>query len=494
MNIGGLDVGTTGCKLSVYNDKGEFLSSSYCEYDISRHSGEHEIDAAVIFAAVCGLIKSEAVKNKIAAIGVTTFGEAFTVLDENDNVLMPSMLYTDPRGSEECKTLIDRLGNERIISIAGVKAHTMYSIPKIMWIKNHKPEVYEKTRRILLMEDYIVYMLTGNAQIDYSLAARTMAFDIRNKCWSGEIFEAAEIDISLMSEPVPTGTKAGKIKSSIAKELGINEDTIIVNGAHDQVASAVGAGVFEVGQAIDGTGTVECITPMFNTIPDDKRLYDNGYCVVPYVFDNTYVCYAFSFTGGAALKWYRDNFARYEQEKNNGNIFAYLDGKIPKNPTEILIMPHFAGAATPYMNNASKAVIVGLTLEHTNNDIYKALMEGVTYEIMVNVEQLVNYGITPKSLYATGGGASSSAWLQIKADILNMPITALQSKEVGACGTSMLTAVAMGLFDNLRAAGERFIKSGKTFMPNSKKHQKYAVLYEAYKRIYPSTKHITEAL
>ena len=307
MIIGGLDVGTTGCKLTAYNDKGEFIYNSYKEYEISRKSGAHEFDASVIFDAVKEVIRDVAGNCELSAIGVTTFGETFTLLDENDNVLLPSMLYTDPRGEEEVMELCEKLGEKTLTHISGVKPHQMYSLPKIMWVKKNRPEIYSKIKHILLMEDYIVYMLTGNAVIDLSLAARTMALDIRKKDWSDEILEAAGVDKALLSTPVPAFNVAGEIKTEIAKELGLKDSIKIVNGAHDQVASAVGAGVFEVGNAVDGTGTVECITPVFDTIPENDALYEDGYCVVPYVFDGTYVCYAFSYTGGAAIKWFKDN-------------------------------------------------------------------------------------------------------------------------------------------------------------------------------------------
>ncbi len=498
MLIGGIDVGTTGCKLTVYNSDGDFVNNEYVEYDVSRQNGEHEIDASVIWTAVCTVIGKTCKKYPmLGAVGITTFGETFVLLDDNDNVLVPSMLYTDPRGEKETRVLNERLGEDKIIFIAGVKPHSMYSLPKLMWIKNNLPHVYDKAKRVVLMEDYIVYMLSGKAQIDYSLAARTLGFDIRNKCWSTEIFDAAGIDISLMSEPVPTGTAAGSIRPSLADELGISRDIIIVNGCHDQVAAAVGSGVFEVGDAVDGTGTVECVTPVFDSIPQNKKLYDEGYSVVPYVFDGTYVCYALSFTGGATLKWFRDNFARYEAEiaKERGtNVYAELDSVVSSEPTDLLILPHFAGAANPYMDNGSRAVMVGLTLEHTAADIYKALMEGVTYEIMLNIEHLEGAGIKLNRLVATGGGASSDVWLSIKADILDRPVTALSAKEAGACGTCMLAAVAVGACMNLNEAKERFVRTKKQFEPCIKRAKIYKKNYNAYKKMYNAVRPIVEEM
>lgn len=483
MIIGGLDVGTTGCKLTAYDEKGNFILNSYQEYEISRQSGEHEIDATIIFDAVCKVIKDTAQQCELSAIGVTTFGETFTVLDENDEVLLPSMLYTDPRGEAECKLLCEALGEQKLTQISGTRPHQMYSLPKMMWIKNNRPEIFKKIKRILLMEDYIVYRLTGTATIDYSLAARTMAFDIQNKCWSDEILEAAGISKTLLSEPVAAFHIAGEIKPEISHKLGIKSPIKIVNGAHDQVASAVGAGVFEVGDAVDGTGTVECITPVFETIPEDETLYAKGYSVVPYVFDGTYVCYAFSFTGGATLKWFRDQFAK---EKS----YPELDAMVTNEPSGILVLPHFAGAATPYMDNGSKAAMIGLTLEHTSSDIYRALMEGVTYEILMNVEQLENAGIKPQKLFATGGGAYSDVWLQIKADILNRPIVSLFAKEAGTCGTCMMVGVAIGAYQNLQEAKTVFVKEKKNFVPNPDKAKEYQKYYNAYKSIYDTIRPI----
>lgn len=477
MKLGGIDVGTTGCKLTVYNEKGDFLHKSYVEYEVSRTTGEHEIDASAIWDGVRTLIKETAAAvGNIDAIGVTTFGETFVMLDADDNVLFPSMLYTDPRGTEEAAEFDDEL----VMSIAGVKTHAMYSLPKIMWIKKHKNEIYQKTEKILLFEDYIVYMLTGNNQIDYSLAARTMGFDIRSYTWSRELFDFAGIDMSKLSHPVPSGTPAGRIRPYLEAETGL-KGTIIVNGCHDQVASATGAGVFEAGTAVDGTGTVECVTPVFDTIPTQKELYNDCYSVVPYIEKGKYVCYALSFTGGAAVKWFRDNFG-------DGMSYEELGDLIDNTPGDILVLPHFAGAANPYMDSFSKAAFVGVTLETTKADMYKAVMEGVTYEMLLNLNHLKTAGIEPKCLYATGGGASSPVWLQMKANILGVPITALDAPEVGSAGTIMLTGVAVGAFKDIHHAANVMVKEKKTYYPQEKMNKKHMEVYKRYEKLYDAVR------
>ena len=481
MKIGGIDIGTTGSKLTVYDELGNFLGREYVEYEISRNTGEHEIDGNVIFDGVKEVIKKTAAKiGNIDVIGITSFGETFVMLDKDDNILLPSMLYTDARGMEEAASFDEK----QVIEIAGVKPNSMYSLPKIMWVKKNKPEIYEKADKILLFEDFIIYMLTGNAVIDRSLAARTMGLDIKTFDWSKELFDFAGVDVGKMSKVVKSGNIAGKIKPEIAKKLGLS-DTVIVNGCHDQVASAVGAGAFSSGEAVDGMGTVECVTPVFDLIPKDKELYDNSYSVVPYVEDGKYVCYAFSFTGGAAAKWYRDNFAKDISYKE-------LDSTVNDEIGEILCLPHFAGAATPYMDNASKAAFLGVTLETKKEDFYKAILEGVAYETLINLKELEKSKIAPKKLYATGGGANSMVWLQIKSDIFGLPITPIDAPEVGALGTIMLAGVSIGAFSNLKEAKSVMVKEKDTIYPNLEKHNEYMKQFARYEKIYKAVRPIME--
>lgn len=488
MFLAGLDIGSTGCKITVYDELGNFQHKFYCDYPVSRNIGEHEVSAEHIFDGVKKVIgEAGKICCDIKAIGITSFGESCVLLDSEDKPIRDVMLYTDPRGEDECKELIEKLGKEKIENITGISPHCMYSLPKIMWIKKHHPEQYKNTKRILMMEDFITYMLTGNAMIDFSLATRSMAFDIRKLCWSSEIFNIAGIDLTLFSNPVRSGTSAGQVKSAIANELGISNNTIILPVGHDQVAAAIGAGVFDEETAVDGAGTVECITPVFNDIPESRAIHDSNYAIVPYVIPNKYVTYAFSFTGGALVSWYINNLAKFEIDKSKENgksVFEILEASMKDEPTGILVLPHFAGAATPYMDSGSKGAIVGLTIEHNVSDLYRAMMEGVVYEMMLNMECLEKANISPKKLLATGGGASSKVWMQMKADILNMPITALDSNEAGATGCAMMAGIAVGVFKNLEDAANVMINKKETYYPREEHTLKYKKHYENYRKLY----------
>lgn len=491
MKIAGLDIGTTGCKLTVFDENGKYLDKAYQDYPVSRGTGEHEVDVSAIMEGVFEVLKKmSASYPDIAGIGVTSFGETFVMTDGEGHPLHRAMLYTDPRGAEECRELEEKLGGRIIASITGLKPHEMYSLPKIMWMKKHRPEIYKKAEHIFLMEDFVIYALTGKARIDYSLAARTMGFDITFLKWSQELFDAADVDMDLLSEPVPTGSAAGTVTEKTIKRTGLSPDTKIIAVSHDQVAAAVGAGVFDSDTAVDGAGTVECITPVYDGLPDLEVMYRGNYAVVPYVIPGKYVCYAFSYTGGALIQWCVDNLAKKEKEeaKEQGiSVNEYLEER-SEGPTGLLVLPHFAGAATPYMDTGSKGAIVGLTAASTAADIYRACMEGVCYEMMVNMEYLKESGVTFTMLHATGGGAHSPVWMQMKADMLNLPVTALSTVDAGTVGSAMLTGVAVGCFKNLKDAAVHMVEKKKVYEPDAKMHEKYQKLYERYRRLYKAVR------
>lgn len=491
MKIAGLDIGTTGCKLTVFESSGAFLDKAYRDYPVKRGGSVHEVQVETILTAVMSVMREIAAKHPdIAGIGVTSFGETFVLTDEAGNPLHAALLYTDPRGSEECRELTEKLGGRNIASITGLKPHEMYSISKLMWMKKHRNEIYRQARHAFLMGDFVVFHLTGNAQIDYSLAARTMAFDITALNWSEEIFRLAGVDMGLMSRPVPTGTSAGRVLPKLAAEMGFSPELQIVSISHDQVAATVGAGVFTSDIAMDGAGTVECVVPVYDSIPELRAMYDGNYAVVPYVIPGKYVAYAFSYTGGALIQWCVDTLAKKEKElaaERGISVNELLEQGAAK-PTGMLVLPHFAGAATPYMDTGSKGAILGLTTASTVSDIYCACMEGVVYEMVLNMEWLKESGIHFKMLHATGGGAKSEAFMQMKADMLNIPITALATADAGTVGGAMLTGIAVGCYNGLEDAAGHMIEKKKVYEPNPQMHKKYKKIYQRYRQLYDAVR------
>lgn len=479
MKIGGLDIGTTGCKLTVFDENGTQLGKAYRDYTVHREVNCHEIDISAMMGSVYGVIAEMTAQfPDIAGIGVTSFGETFVMVDEEGEPLHNAMLYTDPRGAEECAELIKKLGTDHIAQITGLAPHEMYSISKMMWIKRHRPDIYAEAKRCHLIEDFVVWHLTHRAQIDYSLATRTMAFDIRSLAWSREVFDAAGIDMSLMSEPVPSGASAGTVCMAAVSQTGLSKDCVIVSVSHDQVAAAIGAGAYDGSVAVDGAGTVECLTPIYDSIPEIPVMARGFFSVVPYVVPGKYVAYAFSYTGGALIQWAMETFGKGESNESMEKAYVRDD------PTGLLVLPHFAGAATPYMDSGSKGAILGLTASATNADLYRACMEGVAYEMRLNYEALNGSGIRFTKLNATGGGARSKIWIQMKADVLNMPVTVMKTVDAGTVGSAMLTGIAVGLFKDLNDAASHMVQEAETFCPQEDMHEKYMKIYERYRKVY----------
>lgn len=498
MKIAGLDIGTTGCKCTVFDENGKEQGKAYRDYPVKRSISGHEVDPNAIMEGVYAVISEMAAKYPdIAGIGVTSFGETFVMLDKDGESLAPAMLYTDPRGAVECAEIVKAFGVRRITEITGVVPHEMYGLSKMMWQKKNNPQLFEKCERICQMEDFVVFKLTGNAQIDYSLATRSMAFDIHTLSWNDEILEFAGIDKKLLSNPVPSGTDAGCITKEISEKTGLSVNTHVVSISQDQVSAAVGAGAFDGEIGVDGAGTVQCLTPIFEKLPSPENMIDGKYVTVPYVMPGKYVTYAFSYTGGALMQWCTDTLAKKEKElaKELGmSVNEYLESEYEKvcdaekidaeGPSGMLVLPHFAGAATPYMDTGSKGTIIGLTTATTVSEIYRACMEGITYEMYLNYKNVTKAGAAPKKLHATGGGAHSAVWMQMKADVIGIPIVSLATVDAGTVGSAMLTGIAIGVFKDLDDAAKHMVQHVHTYEPRAEYHEKYMKVFEKYEKLY----------
>ena len=492
MTIAGLDIGTTGCKCTVFDETGKELGKAYRDYPVTRGLSGHEIDVRALRAGVYEVIREmSAAHPDIAGIGVTSFGETFVMTDLSGEPLLPSMLYTDPRGAEECQALIKALGELHIAEITGLRPHEMYGISKMMYRKKHDPEIFSRAAYLFQMEDYIVFLLSGKRVIDYSLATRTMAFDIHRLEYSDEILNAAGIPKDMLSSPVPSGSAAGTVRAETTEITGLSTDCLVVAVSQDQVAAAVGAGAFSSKTGVDGAGTVECLTPVYDEIPDIQPMYDGYFAVVPYVLPGKYVAYAFSYTGGALIQWCVNTLAKKEKEEAKAlgiSVNELLERRYREKrgdePSGLLVLPHFAGAATPYMDTGSRGAVVGLTADTEVCEIYRASMEGVAYEMLINYRAVKKSGVHFEKLNATGGGARSKVWMQMKSDILNTPITALQTVDAGTVGSAMLTGMAVGIFKDLDDAASQMVEETTTYTPDPAAHEKYMQIFERYEKLY----------
>lgn len=489
MNYLSFDVGTTCCKCQLFSEKGEILEYLSSEYDFLREGKDCYVDINAVWSHLKDMIKKVAINHNISSICISSFGESFVLLDGNDKVLFYPMLYTDPRGEEEANAVLAGFGAEFLFKTTGVLPQSMYSLYKLLWIKNNKPEIFAKAKRVALNCDYLGFLLTGERVIDYGLASRTGVFNIENKEFSNEILSRYGLDKSIFSIPKKTGSLVGEIKEELKKELGIKGSCKLVLGSHDQICASLGAGVLKEGDAVDGMGTVECITTVFSKKETDVNMGYQGYPLVPYAVHGLYCTYMFNYSCGSTVNWFRKTLM-HGYKGDEKDFFSYMEKGFSDKPTGLLFLPYFGGAATPYQDINAKGAIIGLTTETTDSDLYKSIMEGTAMEMRLNAEVNAPYGINVKKVVATGGGANSSLWLQLKADIQNVYIKTLRSSEGGLCGCAMLSAVALGQAESLEKASEIFIVYDKEYIPNQKVHLDYEKQYEKYKKLYKTVKEI----
>ncbi|OGS18105.1 MAG: hypothetical protein A3J83_02840 [Elusimicrobia bacterium RIFOXYA2_FULL_40_6] len=497
MSLMGLDIGTTGCKATVMSVNGDVLAQSYREYNLlSLQKGYFELDSKEVWKKIKEIIKdvaSQTKKDPIKAFSVSSFGEGVTPVSKDREILGNCIVCFDPRGQKEALKMEKKISPKELYNINGNIMGHMYSAPKIMWLKYHEQKVYDKAFKFLLMEDFVFFMMGCEAVTDYSMADRTLLFDIKSGDWSDKLLKVSGIDKSKLSKAMPSGTKIGSISDSIAQELGLPKCVEAVTGGHDQCCTALGAGIIKEGMAAYGIGTVICITVAYSKMPDKKIMFKNNLNIEHHTAPGLFVSLLYNYTGGSGLKWFRDTFGAEEKRiaKETGrDVYDVMLENLPSGPTDILTLPHFVSTGPPLFESRSKGVIAGLTLDTKKEEILKSVLEGVTYYFKEGVDYMNNAGIKIKEFRATGGGAKSKKWLQIKADIFGVPFVTLKVNEAGSIGTAILAGTGIGEYSNIKEAVETLVKTGKTIYPNKENHKKYIEKVELYKQMFPAMKNI----
>ncbi|MCQ2385461.1 MAG: hypothetical protein MJ078_02125 [Clostridia bacterium] len=481
MTFCGLDIGTTCCKGVLFSEKGEALASSSYDSDLIRDGQDTYISIQKIRENVGKVLSDLSSRYSIDVIAVSSLGESFVILDKEDRVIFSPMLYTDVRGCKEAEEYAALCGYEKTLAKTGTVPNGLFSFYKLLWIKKHLPDVYANVSHILLVQDFVSYILSGERCIDLSLCSRTGMLNVNTLQLDREMLYCLELSPETFSKPVQAGTLIGNILPSFAQTYGVNPHCRIAVGAHDQVASALGAGGCQSGVGIDGMGTVECITSIFDKPVDDPRMGREGYPCIPFP-GGKYCTYLLNYTGGAALHWYYD-FLSYRKPLSADEFYPYFEKRIDTDKaTDLLFLPYLRGAATPFQNPYAKGTIVGLTDNTAPGEIYQAILEGTSYEMKLNLETLEGHGRKINRLICTGGGSKSDKWLQIKSNILGIPVSRSDNSQGGACGCAALGALAVGYCRSLEEAIGLFSRPGKEFTPHP--DATFLNQYEKYKRLY----------
>lgn len=498
MALMGLDVGSTGCKAVVFDVEGKQLARAYREYpEIYPAAGWIELDPARVWQGVREVIAEAAsqVSDPVRALSISAMGETFTPVAKDGSFLYNSIVSPDSRAVPQAQALDEALGAERIFQITGMPAHPSFTLPKILWMAQERPEIHAQVWKYLLWPDLIFLKLGLPPRLDYSLAGRTMAFDVVKKAWSEEMLGGA-FSADLFAEPIRSGEVVGELSGQVAADLGLPNGCLVVAGGHDQPMNALGAGIIKEGLAVDGMGTVECITVAFEQPVLNEDMRQHNYCCYPHVALDLYCSIAFNYSSGSVLRWYRDNFgcaAKQQAEASGQDVYDLILSGLPDAPTKLFTIPYFAGSGTPYLDPLARGGIFGLTLSCDEKTFVKGLLEGTCYEINLNVVSLAAAGVNVDRLRVTGGGSRSPLWLQLKADITGKEIVTLNVSESGCLAGAMLGGVATGAYASLEEATGVLVREKESYTPDAAKHAQYQELYAIYAKLWPAVRELIRA-
>ena len=491
MSLLGIDIGTTGCKSVVFSLKGKQLARSYRDYEIvSEQEGYAELDSVEVWEKVQETIRevaSQTADRPIRALSVSSLGEAMVPVSASGGILGNSILGADCRGAGFSEMMQHKLGSYEIFWITGNLPGTFYSMPKIAWIKENQPELYRQTDYFLTWADFVCYMLGGKPSTNYSLAGRTLLFDIHDCSWADELFQAMNLDQQKFAPPRPSGDLLGYVKPELAHELGLGEGVAIVSGGHDQCCAALGSGIKSNEKAaMYGMGTFICVVPVFQQMPAVAPMYANKLHIEHHVVPGSFISFIYNQSGGALVKWFRQTFfsAGRHVSENKPNFYHAMFAEIPDNPCDILVIPKFGATGPPDFLTGSQGSIFGLSLSHTRGDILGAMLEGISFYIRDYFEKEEGPFSDIDYLVATGGGAVSDKWLQITADILGKPIVRNTVNEASALGAAIIAGKGYKVFPSFNDAINFMVHKELTVSPDLSKRGFYNKKFERYKLIF----------
>lgn len=501
MALIGLDIGTTGCKASLFTADGRFLGKVGSEYAFDQpHPGwaEQDIEKVWVLAqqALANVISTTG-ERSIEAIGLSVHGEAVTAVDREGRALRPLILGMDTRTVSQNDWLVQRFGAETLFEWTGMPVHTINTLPKLIWIKQNEPEIWQEASSFMMVEDFLINKMCGQAAISKCLASRTQLYNLRQNGWSQEILAAIGLEPARLSQVVPSGTVVEKMQQGLSENLGFMRPPLVVTGGHDQACGALGIGLAKPGLAMVSTGTAEVVEITLSSPLVNRTLFDSNVSVYAHVVPGLYLAMTLNHSGGLLLRWFRDTLCESVLDRaNQGGVDSYdliLQDTSP-GPTDLLVLPHFAGSGSPWFDTKSKGAILGLTFSTKRADLAKAILEGLTYELRVNLDLLRTGGVQVETLRAIGGGAKSDLWLQIKADITGIPVAAPVITEAAGFGAAILAGVGAGIFSDAAQASESFLRLRKEFQPQLVSQRLYDERFALYCQVYPAIKGILHLL
>ena len=456
MNFCGIDIGTTSIKTAVFNDALQQQISLTADYTLDAHGDIVEFDGEKYWEIVKGELEKAKKDRKIDALAIDTQCETLILTDENGTPVRPAIVWLDNRATEEAEIITKHFGHKKVYEITGQPEITAtWPACKLLWVKRNEPEIFAKTKKVFLLEDWILYKMTGKFVTEKTLQSSTIYFNIHTASYWDEMLDF----IGVSRDMLPA-------LYSSAKEIGTYEGIRVVTGAIDQIAGAIGAGVVSEGTVSVMTGTTMVIFLPSETVP----AY-NEKSIVPchYNYNDKYCLLSWTPTAGMALKWFKNAFCE-------SFSFRELDGlaeAIPAGSDGVTFLPYLCGSTMPKYNPAARGSFTGLTTEHTRGHFVRAVMESVACMLKSNLDYL---GLSVDEIRAMGGGANSPLWCQMKADMTKKRLVTLKNKETACLGSAILAAVGIGFFESTEEAA-KMIELDKVY---ESKGVDYTECYERY--------------
>jgi xylulokinase len=489
----GVDVGTSATKGLVISDEGAELGVARRSYSVMFPAeGRAEINPRTVWQAVKEVMHALAVVTRdrgdvVRGLALSVSGNEATPVDAAGEPLYPTMMATDSRSADVAQAWQHSVGRRHTYDVTGLPVHPMHPLVRLMWLRDHEPEIYRRVDKMLCWEELFASWMGAAPVTDFSIASCTMAFDIRRRSWSADLLAEAGIDPGRFPQAVRPGTAVGEMSSALAAELGFARPPVIVSGGFDQPMAALGAGQTAPADACVTTGTWEALLVVSAEPQLTPEMLAAGYPFGCYVADDLYYAAANNPGGGSVLQWFRDTLCEAEfsrAQRSGHDAFDMIVSQAAAAPTTLLLIPHLAGSYNPWMNPWSKGALFGLTLSTTKAEIIKAVLEGITFELRENVGRCEAAGLSIGALVATGGGARSQTWLQLKSDMTGKPVKTVNVREPGCFAAACLAGAGVGTFSGAAEPIRDLVRIQRVFEPRPAHHDFYEAAASRYRRLY----------
>jgi xylulokinase len=494
----GIDVGTSGTKTLAIDPEGRILADALATYPCYVPKplwSEQDPDdwwQATIVSVRMVMEKARLKPADVKAIGLSGQMHGSVFLDKKDRVIRRAVLWNDQRTAAECQEMEDRVGGrEALIKLVANPALTGFTAPKILWLRNNEPENFEKTAKLLLPKDEIRRRMTGEYATEVSDASGMLLLDVANRTWSKDLLKALDLDIGLLARCYESEEVTGKLTPQAAELLGLTTDCVVVGGAGDCAAGAVGNGIVERGVLSTSIGT----SGVMFVHSDDVRIDPLGrihtFC---HAVRGKWHMMGVNLSAGGSLQWFRNELCKADVEKakqQNVEIYDVLTKEaeaVPPGSQGLFFLPYLSGERTPHADPEARACFVGLTLAHGRGHLIRAILEGVTYALRDSLNIIQGLGVPVDQIRASGGGSRSPLWRQIQADMFGRKVVTINTEEGPAYGVALLAAVGAGAFASVQEACKATIRVVKETSAQPAAKAKYDRAFSIYQQLYRSLK------